>query len=69
MFSATCGTSMNGLTIAITSAIEGASPMLVHEREQSAQLNWIAILSYTGSVAVSLAIWVGLFLVVGRFVK
>jgi hypothetical protein len=43
--------------------------MLVHEREQSAQLNWIAILSYTGSVAVSLAIWVGLFLVVGRFVK
>jgi hypothetical protein len=43
--------------------------MLIHKRERSAQLNWIAILSYTGSVAVSLAIWVGLFRVVEHFVK
>lgn len=32
-------------------------------------LNWIVILSSTGSLAVSLAIWVGLFRVVQHFVK
>jgi hypothetical protein len=43
--------------------------MLVPERERFVHLNWIAILSYTGSLAVSLAIWVGLFRVVEHFVK
>jgi hypothetical protein len=43
--------------------------MLIHERERSARLNWIAILSYTGSAAVSLAIWVELFRVVEHFVR
>jgi hypothetical protein len=43
--------------------------MLIRERGQSARLNWIAILSYTGCVAASLAIWVGLFRVVQHFVK
>lgn len=31
--------------------------------------NWVAILSYTGSVAVSLAIWMGVFRVIGHFIK
>ena len=29
--------------------------------EEPMHLNWVAILSLTGSVAVSMAIWVGLF--------
>jgi hypothetical protein len=33
------------------------------------RLNWIAILSYTGSIAVSLAIWVGLIRVIEHFAK
>ena len=43
--------------------------MLVQEREPVLQLNWVAILSYTGSVALSLAIWVGLFRIVEHFAK
>jgi len=43
--------------------------MLIHERERVVQLNWIAILSYTGSLAASAAIWAGLFRVVGRLIK
>lgn len=43
--------------------------MLIPERERLVQLNWIAILWYTGSLAVSLAIWAGLFRVVQHFVK
>jgi hypothetical protein len=43
--------------------------MLVHERDQSAQLNWMAILSYTGCVAISLAIWLGLFRILERLVR
>ncbi|HEX9110692.1 MAG TPA: hypothetical protein VF845_04390 [Terriglobales bacterium] len=43
--------------------------MLIHEKERFVQPNWIAILSYTGSLVVSLAIWAGLFRVVGYFVK
>jgi hypothetical protein len=31
------------------------------ETEEPMQLNWAAILSFTGSVALSMAIWVGLF--------
>jgi len=38
--------------------------MLIPERERVLQLNWIAILSYTGSVVVSLAIWLGVFRIV-----
>ena len=43
--------------------------MYVDERGRSVQLNWTAILSYTGSLVVSLAIWAGLILAVKRFVK
>jgi hypothetical protein len=43
--------------------------MLIHQTERVFQVNWIAILSYTGSLAASLAIWVGLFRVVEHFVK
>jgi hypothetical protein len=43
--------------------------MWIHESETDIHWNWTAILSYTASVAVSLAIWKGLFLAVGRFVK
>ena len=43
--------------------------MYVDERGRPAQLNWTAILSYTASLAVSLAIWAGLILVVKHFVK
>ena len=38
-------------------------------RERLVQLNWIAILSYTGSLAISLAIWTGVFRLVGRLMK
>lgn len=37
--------------------------------QDSAQLNWIAILSFTGSVAASLVIWVGLFRVIEYFAR
>jgi hypothetical protein len=40
-----------------------------NDTEEPTQLNWIAILSLTGSVACSLAIWIGLIRVVERFVK
>jgi hypothetical protein len=37
--------------------------------DQPVQLNWEVILSITGSLAVSLALWAGLFRVVAIFVK
>jgi hypothetical protein len=37
--------------------------------QEFARLNWSAILSYTGSVAVSLAIWVGIIRVVEHFAR
>jgi hypothetical protein len=43
--------------------------MLVHEREQSAQLNWMAILSYTGCVAISLGGGGGGFRILERLVR
>jgi hypothetical protein len=43
--------------------------MWIHASERDIHWNWIAILSYTASLAVSLAIWKGLFLAVGRLVK
>ncbi len=41
--------------------------MWIRENERS--VNWIAIFSYTASVAVSLAIWTGLFRAVAHLVK
>ncbi len=38
-----------------------------HRSEDFARLNWVAILSYTGSIAVSLAIWAGLIRVIQHF--
>jgi hypothetical protein len=43
--------------------------MWIRENARDVHWNWIAILSYTASVAISLAIWDGLFLAVGRLVK
>jgi len=43
--------------------------MHVDERRRSGQLNWTAILSYTGSLAVSLTTWAALILLVKHFVK
>jgi len=31
------------------------------ETEEPMHLNWVAIFSFTGSIVVSMAIWVGLF--------
>ncbi len=31
------------------------------ETEEPMHLNWVAIFSYTGSAAISMALWVGLF--------
>jgi hypothetical protein len=31
------------------------------ETEEPMHLNWVAIVSFTGSVVLSMAIWVGLF--------
>jgi len=43
--------------------------MWIHESERDVHWNWIAILSYTASLAVSLAIWKGVFLALGRLAK
>lgn len=43
--------------------------MLIREDEGSVQWNWIAILSYTASLVVSLAIWTGVFRAVAHLVK
>jgi hypothetical protein len=45
--------------------------MWIRENEKSIDLqwNWIAIISYAGSLAVSLAIWTGLFRAVGHLLK
>ena len=48
---------------------EEPSPMWIRESDRSIQYNWIAILSYTASLAVSLAIWKGLFRAVQFLVK
>jgi hypothetical protein len=42
---------------------------MLNEREQPAQPNWIAILSYTGSLVISLAVWAGLVRMIEHFVK
>jgi len=43
--------------------------MRILESERCVQWNWIAIFSYTASLAVSLAIWTGLFRAVAHLVK
>jgi hypothetical protein len=43
--------------------------MWIRESEQYLHLNWIAIFSYTASLALSLAIWRGLFVAVERLVR
>jgi len=43
--------------------------MLIREDERSVHRNWIAILSYTASLVVSLAIWTGLIRAVAHWVK
>jgi hypothetical protein len=42
---------------------------MLNEREQPAQPNWIAILSYMGSLVISLAVWAGLVRMIEHFVK
>jgi hypothetical protein len=43
--------------------------MWIHESERYVEYNWIAIFSYSASLAVSLAIWRGLFRAIEHFVK
>jgi hypothetical protein len=43
--------------------------MWIRESERCVHWNWIAIFSYTASLAVSLAIWRGLFRAVEHLVK
>jgi hypothetical protein len=43
--------------------------MWIRESESYVQWNWIAIFSYTASLAVSLAIWRGVFRAVAYFVR
>ena len=45
------------------------SPMWIRESERCVHWNWIAIFSYTASLAVSLAIWGGLFRAVEYLAK
>ena len=48
---------------------EEPSPMWTREPERRVHWNWIAILSYTISLALSLAVWRGLFRAVEHLVK
>ena len=41
----------------------------MHVDEKKLEVNWTAILSYTGSVAVSLAVWFGVFRAVQYLIK
>jgi len=43
--------------------------MRFREHEEDVQWNWIAIFSYTASLAVSVAIWRSLFLAVERLLR
>jgi hypothetical protein len=42
---------------------------MLNEKERPVQPNWIAILSYTGSLVVSLAVWVGLVRILEHFIR
>jgi hypothetical protein len=43
--------------------------MWIHGNNQCSHWNWVAIFSYTASLAVSVAIWRGVFLAVEHLVK
>lgn len=43
--------------------------MWIREAEKCVHFNWIAIFSYAASLAVSLAVWRGLFRAVEHLVK
>ncbi|HUM03955.1 MAG TPA: hypothetical protein VLT90_00745 [Terriglobales bacterium] len=43
--------------------------MWPEDTEQAVHLNWTPILSLTGSIACSLAIWLGLYRAIVYFVK
>jgi hypothetical protein len=43
--------------------------MWIRESERLVHWNWFAIFSYTASLAISLAIWRGVFRAVGYLVK
>jgi hypothetical protein len=42
---------------------------LLPEVEESARLNWFAILSFTGSLAVSVGIWIALIRIFGHWIR
>jgi hypothetical protein len=48
---------------------EEPPPMLARESDQGFEVNWVAILSYTTSAAVSGAIWTGIFRLVAHLLK
>ncbi|MFY9645851.1 MAG: hypothetical protein WAK29_11775 [Terriglobales bacterium] len=43
--------------------------MSVRQSDTCIHWNWVAIFSYAASLVVSVAIWKGVFLAVGRLVK
>jgi hypothetical protein len=43
--------------------------MSLHETERSIRTNWIAVFSYSASLALSLAIWTGLIRAIAHLVK
>jgi hypothetical protein len=43
--------------------------MWIRESERLVQVNWIALISYAGSVVVSLAIWAGVIRAVEHLVR
>jgi len=43
--------------------------MLVRESDQGFEVNWVAILSFTTSAALSVAIWTGIFRLVAHLLK
>jgi len=48
---------------------EESPPMLVRESDQGFEVNWVAILSFTTSAALSVAIWTGIFRLVAHLLK
>jgi hypothetical protein len=44
-------------------------PMWVRESYRCVQLNWVAIVSFTTSAAVSIGVWAGIFHLVTHFLK
>jgi hypothetical protein len=48
---------------------EEPPPMLVRESDHSFEVNWVAILSFTTSAALSVAIWTGIFRLVAHLLK